>query len=220
MTPALTRLLALATRFRWSPALAAIPAAADRSLSGLSADHPGLRLLVHGLRHADHAPAGAKSAEFGAHRAPAERTADLVDALGLARSVPGPWLPVFVPPWNRIAPEAAAALPGLGYGGLSAFGPRPLPVTGLVVANTHLDPVDWHGGRGLRDVPALVAGLAALLREAPGPIGLLTHHLVHDEATWAFLEGLIGRLSDHSAVRLLSPEAVFPPAGVATVIER
>jgi hypothetical protein len=114
-------------------------------------------------------------------------------------------LPVLVPPWNRIAPGLPGLLPALGFRGLSVFGPRPAPLAapGLALVNAHVDPVDWRGGRGLADPNALIARAAeAIVRAAPigEPVGLLTHHLVHDEAVWAFAEALLDRLSASSAV--------------------
>ena len=41
------------------------------------------------------------------------------------------------------------------------------------------------------------------------PTGLLTHHLVHDEACWQFLESLIELLSRDRAIRFLQPAGPF-----------
>ena len=35
------------------------------------------------------------------------------------------------------------------------------------------------------------------------PLGILTHHLDHDEATWSFLERLLGRVGAHPAIRFV-----------------
>ena len=65
-TPALDRLLALA-RGRGAAARArGDPGAARPSLAARLAGEAGVRVLVHGWRHRNHAPPGAKSAEFGA----------------------------------------------------------------------------------------------------------------------------------------------------------
>jgi hypothetical protein len=62
--------------------------------------------------------------------------------------------------------------------------------------NATLDIMDWHGTRGCRPAEAIVADLvgqldAGLAAAVPQPIGLLTHHLVHDEPAWRFLAGLL-----------------------------
>ncbi len=61
-------------------------------------------------------------------------------------------LPVMVPPWNRIAPVLVPTLPEIGYRGPSTFGPRLRvhPVRGLLQVNTHVDLIDWKGGRASR----------------------------------------------------------------------
>ncbi len=65
-TPALDRLLSLADG---RPLLiAAIPAGIEPSLGRRLARARNVRVAVHGLGHANHAPAGEKTAEFGPHR--------------------------------------------------------------------------------------------------------------------------------------------------------
>jgi hypothetical protein len=211
-TPALDRLLALAEACAAPILLAAIPAGIAPSLGRRLDGAPGVRLAVHGLAHANHAPAGEKPAEFGPHRSLAAQVADAREGLRRAReSLPeDALLPVFVPPWNRLAPDLAAALPGLGYVGLSAAAPRqaPRPVAELVRADIHLDPIDWRGTRSLADPDPLVDGLLTHL-ETGAPVGLLTHHLAHDDRLWAFLETLMPLLLGHPAVTVLDPRHLF-----------
>jgi predicted glycosyltransferase len=210
-TPALERLLAMAERHQMPLALAAIPAGATPALSELLRDAPAVNVLVHGFAHHNHAPADAKKAEFGDHRPAAALAEDARAALALARERFGDKLvPAFVPPWNRLAPALVTALPALGYRGLSTFGRRK-PAAGLVVVNTHCDPIDWHGHRGLVDEDALLAQLAVQIEQAPAdePIGLLTHHLVHREAVWSFCERLLERLGAATVVRSLSASELF-----------
>ena len=192
-TPALDRLLALARRHAWPLAVAAVPGRAEPSLADRLAGEDAVEVAVHGLLHRDHAPAGEKRAEFGPHRPLAVLEEEARAALALARKRLGPRLvPVLVPPWNRIAPALAARLPALGYRGLSVHGPRPAGARGRI--NTHLDPVDWHGGRGLAEPAGLVAGAAGAVATGE-PVGLLTHHGAHDEATWTFCERLLAHLA-------------------------
>ncbi len=196
--PALDRLLALAARTGWPVALAAIPARAEPSLAARVAEEAGVDLLVHGLAHANHAPADAKKAEFGPHRPLAALQTDAADALALAKTRLGPrLLPVLVPPWNRIAPALPEALPALGYRGLSAASPLPA-VPGLVQAHAAIDPIAWHAGGGLADPAAVMARAVRAVAEG-GPVGLLTHHLVQDAATWDFCERVLDGLAAHAA---------------------
>ena len=213
--PALDRLLGLAGENDAALLVAAIPAAVEPSLGARVERAPGVRLAVHGLAHANHAPAGAKPAEFGLHRPLPDLLADAAEALRLARArLPAErLLPVFVPPWNRLSPDLAEALPGLGYAGLSSVPGAPVP--GLIRADIHLDPIDWRGTRSLAEPEALLDGLARTISEGGGrPLGLLTHHRVHDAALWSFLAGLLPVLLRHPAVALLDPADLFRPGAV------
>jgi hypothetical protein len=224
-TPALERLLGLSKRCGVPVALAVIPARVETSLAPRLAEAAGMAVLVHGLSHANHTPSGARKAELGPHRPLDAMAADLAEGLRLAMGSFGDRvLPVLAPPWNRIAPALVPTLPDLGYAGLSAFGPRPArnPTPGLRQVNTHLDPIDWRGGRGLRDRDRLEADLAeAVLARVNGatdePIGLLTHHAVHDEAIWSFCERVWERLSRSSAVRYPGVAALFSDEGLPSV---
>ncbi|GEP05249.1 glycosyltransferase [Methylobacterium oxalidis] len=209
-TPALDRLLALARAAACPLLVAAIPAAAEASLAAaLSGADPTVSAAVHGLAHANHAPAGAKPAEFGADRPLGVRAREAASALSIARErLPADrLLPVFVPPWNRLAPDLAAALPGLGYTGLSSV-PGP-SVPGLIRADVDLDPIDWRGTRSLVDPEVLLDRLSRRVAEASGPIGILTHHRAHDAAIWAFLDRLLPLLARHPAVECLDPRHLF-----------
>jgi hypothetical protein len=218
-TRALDRLLALARRFEAPLVLAAIPAKVEDSLAQRLRDEPCIAVTVHGLSHGNHAPEGAKKAEFGAHRPLHSLAEDAREGLRLAQIWFGDRLaPIFVPPWNRIAPELTGLLPGLGFAGLSTFGERIArePAPGLLQVNTHVDPIDWRQGGRLRDLEAVLSDLAALIvrrvaHDVPEaePIGLLTHHLVQDEAVWAACEELLGRLAAHRSVRFADVAAMF-----------
>ncbi|WP_134497528.1 glycosyltransferase [Microvirga pakistanensis] len=217
-TPQLDRLLALSRRVRAGIALAAIPRSLDPSLGECLRAENAAFALVHGWSHANHAPAGEKKAEFGAHRPVDAMAAEAEQALQTARkTLGGKLLPVFVPPWNRISPELAQRLPGAGFTGLSAFNDRTKagPFAGLLQVNTHVDPIDWHGTRSLVDPERIIASLAtAIDRRVAGeadreePIGLLTHHLIHDNVIWTFCERLMMHLAARQ-VPILRPDEVF-----------
>ena len=90
---------------------------------------------------------------------------------------------------------------------------------GLVQINTHIDPIDWRGGGGLAPEEMVISHIVRLLQDrrmghadATEPLGVLTHHLVHDAAIWAFSEQLINRLLDGGAtpLNLLSLKESLP----------
>lgn len=211
-SPDLDRLIGLGESHGIPILLAAIPSGIEPSLGRRLESAPGVSVAVHGLAHRNHAPPGAKPAEFGAHRPLAALVADAAEALRIAGNrLPGNTvLPIFVPPWNRLAPDLAVALPGLGYHGLSAV-PGPA-IRGLPRADATLDPVDWRGTRSLRDREALLRDLvASLSREPPDLIGLLTHHRIHDATLWTFVADLVAVLAAHPVTRILTPRSVFAP---------
>lgn len=215
-TPALRRLLHLGRSAAAPVAVAAIPQAIAPSLAAALAEEPGATALVHGLTHRNCAPPGEKKAEFGPSRPLPALADDAAAALAAARAALAHRLvPVFVPPWNRIAPDLLPRLPGLGYRGVSTFNDRRAPqaAPGLTQVNTHCDPIDWRGSRSLADPSALVARLAAAVlarTDAPPgtaePIGLLTHHLVHDEAVWGFCEAFLEEFRRSSVPFALAEE--------------
>ncbi|MBX3567754.1 MAG: polysaccharide deacetylase family protein [Rhizobiaceae bacterium] len=194
-TAALERLLGLAGGHSAPLSLAVIPEGATSALAERLAGEAGVAVLAHGWSHRNHAPSSQKKQELGPHRPAAEVLAELGAGLRRIETLFGARaLPVLVPPWNRIGSEIVPGLAGLGYRVLSVFGP-PRPA-GLPVLNATVDIMDWHGTRGCRPAAEIVAELvgqldAGLSSGTPQPIGLLTHHLVHDEAAWAFLDRLL-----------------------------
>jgi len=178
-------------------------------------------VLQHGYSHHNFAAPDERKIELDGSR-PAEYViADLAVGQQILERLPG-WLPVLVPPWNRIAPHLLAPLPELGFVGLSTLGARNREnaVPRLRQNNVHIDPVDWRGRHGAagafigteRAIAAAVDHMSARRAGTADPAevtGLMTHHLVQDEATWYFVEQFIERTRRHPAVRWLAAPAVF-----------
>ncbi len=214
-TPQLDQLSDLSERLGISVHLAIIPRDATSELASYMAQRPNLIPVVHGWAHENHAPPEEKKSEFRLHRPMETILQDAEAGTTRLRSLfPDSLRPMFVPPWNRIAPEIAARLPDLGYGILSTATPRTSvqAAPGLEQVNTHIDPIDWRGSRGLADPDALVEKTTALLRDRREgradngePLGVLTHHLVHDQDIWAFTEALLKHLLDGPATLWTAP---------------
>jgi len=220
---ALERLLGLGSQ---PVALAVIPAEMRPELAGYLAGPAGRKVdvLQHGYAHRNYEPPEAKKAELGAARA----SAAVLEELGrgarlLAAAFGTQALPVLVPPWNRIAEPLIELLPGEGYRGLSTQGPqqtRPpgmaLRQRGLLQVNTHVDIVDWRGGRrfiGGEAAINLAVGHLAARRQgraaAREPTGLLTHHLVLPEAAFDFTAEFLARTAEHPAVQWRAARDIF-----------
>ncbi|WP_171235395.1 polysaccharide deacetylase family protein [Ruegeria sp. HKCCA6837] len=214
-TPQLDRLADLSSQLDVPLHLAVIPNGATPALAEYIADRPSLIPVVHGWAHVNHAPEGEKKAEFQLHR-PLDQMVDDAKA-GMARLgdlFGDDMRPMFVPPWNRIAPEIAAQLPDLGFRILSTATPRktPFPAPGLEQINTHLDPIDWRGTRSLINPDILIKQTVDLLRDRregradnAEPFGILTHHLVHDQDIWTFTEALLRKLLNGPATVWVAP---------------
>jgi len=161
-------------------------------------------VLQHGSDHRNRAAPGEKKTEFPAAE-PDERALErLAAASQRLRKMAGERaLPVLVPPWNRIRQDLAEKLSSIGMTGLSQDG-KAKRAAGLKQVNTHIDIVAWHEGRRfIGEEQALSA--AVELMEVTEPVGWLTHHAVHDEAAWRFLE----RLARVEGVRWASAAELF-----------
>jgi hypothetical protein len=219
-TPALETLIALEPG---AVALAVIPSRMRPELAGFFRDHPGVTALQHGFAHVNHARADERKSELPDSRDRDSTWSDLAEGTRLLTAALGARaLPVLTPPWNRAGDAVLAGLGSLGFSGLSRYLPRRQPrIHGLKQVNTHVDVIDWKGSRGFVGESAALALLvghfeARRLGAADGdePTGLLTHHLVHDPATWRFLEKLRDFLKKQTAARLLDPAAVFETGAV------
>ena len=212
VTPQLERLLSLAARFELPLGLAVVPAGAAAKLSARLACEPHAYVLQHGWNHHNHSPPDQKKMELGDHR-PAEAIAEEL-RMGFERLrelFSEKFLPVLAPPWNRIGDAAKAGMCASGLLGLSTFGPA---ATGEPHrANVHLDIFAWKPARRPLSPAEVYAGLSReVLRRLDGdaePIGIMTHHLVHTEESWALLAELLGLLRGHPAVSWPSIPAIF-----------
>lgn len=218
-SPALDRLLELQTGTGAPLALAVIPALAEAGLIERLISLPGAVALQHGHSHHSHAPASEKKSEFPASRPLWARLADIRQGQEiLAAKFPSrSRQPVFVPPWNRMAPDMLSGLAELGFSAVSAFKPRGAywAAPGLAWLNAQLDPIDWHGDDNPAATTACLQAATGLLRAMRGgtvplqPVGFLTHHLRHDAVLWSFVAEFIAAIAAHPAGRWLDTTAAL-----------
>ncbi len=222
-------------------ALAVIPAEAVLDLAARlgapdrrSTKSPLITVLQHGWSHSNHAARSEnggspskneprpKKSEFPAERLPGSVTAELRAGRARLTTLFGTRaLAVLAPPWNRFAERFLPLLAGCGIAAVSRLGLRRAawPASGVFEANVHVDLVAWKRDRGFIGETAALAGLLGHLRarrtgaaDRGEPSGILTHHLVQDEATGAFLGRLTGLTAAHPAARWLTGGEVFAPA--------
>jgi hypothetical protein len=227
--PALRQLLSHAEAHEVPLGLAVVPSRLAVDAARIIAACNICTVVQHGYAHRNHAPAGEKSSELGMHRALPAIADELARGRKLLEASFGAnFVPVLVPPWNRIAGDVVSALPALSYRGLSTFGPRrePMPFEGLVQCNTHVDVIAWRDTRsfvGDDQAASLLATHLASRREArvdpDEPTGLLTHHLDLDAAAWTFVGRLLAFTREHPAVQWIAPATAFglPPTSTTSV---
>jgi hypothetical protein len=202
-------------------ALAVIPATVEPGLAvWLSHRSRSVVVLQHGWHHLSHSARGKKS-EFPAERSCEDVASDLAAGRRRLTALFGTRaLPILVPPWNRFSDRFLPILGDSGVHAISRVKPRRAtwPFPGIIEVNVHVDLVAWTGNRDfIGEGPALGNLVGHLQMRRLGkvcsdePTGILTHHLIHDGATEAFLQKLVAVTGAHSAARWLDAIEVFAP---------
>ncbi|WP_272698948.1 polysaccharide deacetylase family protein [Desulfovibrio sp. Fe33] len=224
-TVALDRLIALSDRFGVPCGLATVPAKAGEPLRKTVSHAHNVWVLQHGFAHVNHAPSGAGAWELGNHRPKSVILEELKQGMGkLTQLFKTRFVPVLVPPWNRIDPELLPYLPVMGYRGLSSSykKQRPAPPAELRVADACCDVLHWKDKPHVRfaGTEKCLKSLVEHLKdkrtgEIPPeePTCLLTHHMVMDADAWGFVEALFEATSAHPAAKWLSPAVIWPAKG-------
>lgn len=211
-TEALTRMLDLVERHRAALGLAVIPKSATPDLSHLLKGYPTVSVLQHGYAHINHEPDGQKRAELGPHRDQSVLLEELTSGFSEIKAFEFAQ-PVLVPPWNRIDSAIYSRLPALGYKAVSTNESRKtdFAAPGLISIGAHADIIDWRGTRGFIGTSSVLGELIEHLKarrfghiDVGEPTGLLTHHLVHDDACWAFVDGFLNFLKSRDSTKLVS----------------
>ncbi|MDA0230345.1 MAG: polysaccharide deacetylase family protein [Proteobacteria bacterium] len=223
-SPALRQLLGLAGGDAPPVVIAVIPAklsdaAADQISAGAGQGH---WVVQHGYAHANHARDNEKKIELGGSHPADLCESQLRAGLALLSARFGTqFLPILVPPWNRIAPHLIPRLPALGYAAISTYGARDAAQaeTGLSQINCHVDILNWRQGAVfVGETEALKLTCEHLLARRRGtadadePTGLLSHHLRHDKAAWRFLAEFFARTTDHPGAQWIAPADLFGAA--------
>jgi hypothetical protein len=185
-------------------ALAVIPLEASDELAARVRNRDGVTVLQHGYAHTNHALTNEKKSEFGDNRPLATMMAEIEAGRNRLAALFGDrFVPVFVPPWNRVSAAIAGRLIGHGFRGLSTYGPR-RRATARCTVNCHADLIDWRGSRGFvgegEILAQIIDHLSARRRktvDATEPTGLLTHHRDHDPACWQFIETFVRTIENH-----------------------
>lgn len=206
---ALNRLLMLSNEYEVPVLLAVIPSLAGTPLADLLEPERFAAVATHGWSHENHAGKGEKKQELGDHRLLKVVLHELDEGRSrIAKLFPKQALPILVPPWNRIDSSLLPHLNSVGFAALSVFGKGSAGQGHIPAVNTHIDLIDWHGTRGCRDHNELVAEIVMEMRgrfeSDDSTIGILGHHLVHDESAWIFLKRLFEITTETGGCRWVS----------------
>lgn len=213
--PRLHRLLDLAAAHAVPLALAVVPAWLQPAAVARIRACPVATVLQHGIAHADHARPGQRKIELGGSAERAALARALVDQRRrLEDAFAERFLPVLVPPWNRMDADLAARLPELGFVGVS-MDRGPVRAGPPRRVDVHLDAMDWRGTGRQKRFERLALELDAGLRAGTDPLGLMTHHLVVDDDGWDDLDRLLRLRHDGLAVRWAPADELFLGRGFA-----
>lgn len=224
----LERLRDFATRHNIRIGLAVIPGKILPSLTDfLGNNMQQFYPMCHGWKHVNH-NRGNRPGEFGPDRPFSNMIMDAQSALSLFSGHFGALKAIFVPPFNRVTPAMVKALPNIGFFGVSLMpnylerkmlqlGSRltwsrviKLPdFSGSPRIDVHLDMINWKT-RTARETKTIVNHLVRQLHgrrlgllAADTPIGLLTHHLAHNERIWRTCDEAVEVLQSHKAVEFI-----------------
>ncbi|MCK5911010.1 MAG: polysaccharide deacetylase family protein [Caulobacter sp.] len=190
---ALDRLLALSRGHAAPLTLAAIVSPHLDALVRRVEVEPTVEIAVHGFKHINRQPAGRGFGEVVPEDS-LEWVRAQLRAIVMAFHKAGAQPTLFVPPWNNLQPRLIEALGDSSITAVSAFDQARGVSQGVARLDAHLDVLRWKGGARFRGRWRFLTRMRRLMAQRrvsenwDEPIGLLTHHLDHDAATWAFLD--------------------------------
>jgi len=155
----------------------------------------------HGWRHMNFEAPGTKKREFGQARPARDKRQDLAKGFKRLTEIMGEdFTPVFTPPWNRCDGESLAAMPAIGFKGVSRTvgagpdAPAELPDFPVLM--------DLH----TRKEPDPDSSLDAMLDElsrglASGSFGIMLHHQRMNQAAFTFLDELLLQIASRKEIK-------------------
>ncbi len=192
---ALDRLIEMVRRYDVPLLLAVIPVDATAALAEQIVDEPRVTPCVHGYAHRRHTPDGTPPLELGGDRPADEILLELARGRERLTGLFGDRLSrILVPPWNRLSNEVASRLHEVGFTALSTNSWHDDGST-LPQLNTQIDIIDWGRDRQGHTIEWAAGELLRRLRQARErggfPLGILSHHLIHDAQAWDTLKWLL-----------------------------
>jgi hypothetical protein len=218
-TEQLERLYSVSQQHNVPLSIAVIPQRLKECLVTYCKNKSDIEVLQHGFAHKSHAAVGQKKIELGG----LAKTDEILNELktgktALENNFSNQFIPVLVPPWNRMDELLVNHLPEIGFSGFSTMWARHVyePLPGFRQINTHLDPVRWSPGPAFIGEPLAIALLVQHLaakrtgyRDEREATGILTHHLVQDNQVWDFCDKLFDFLSNHPSAEWMAAKEIW-----------
>ena len=218
-TPQLHALATLSQETNVPVSVAVIPARLRQSLPRYLQKRDHFIVLQHGYSHGSYAPKGVKKIELGGERSTDRIRDDLTRGrLKLDNTFGEQFIPVLVPPWNRIESRIYTLLVKAGFSGVSTMRARKSAYShkGLLQVNTHIDPVNWRHGRefigeaiAIEQIYRHLVSRRSESGDITEPTGVLTHHLIQNDEVWAFCRTLFEFLNRHAAVQWFNAREIW-----------
>ena len=210
-------------------AVAVISGRATRNLAKRLAKHASIVVLQHGWRHDNHTAGG--YSEYPASRPVEDVSQELAEGRRVLTDLFGPQaLPVFAPPWHGFDACFLPLLRPNGLMGISRKGPRPdvFATQGVLQVNTHASLIEWSMPPSFGDDGPYLDQIIDHLRgrrlgryDVTEATGLLTHHLVQNDKSYAFISRLLAVVSKHPASVWMEAAKLFAhPAVMEESAER
>jgi len=217
----LDRLIQLSNEHAVPCGLATIPARAGEPLKKNISDASHIWILQHGYAHINHAPSGNGAWELGLHRPKSVVLDDLRNGmLKLSQLFKSRFVPVIVPPWNKMDSELFPYLPVMGFRGVSASykKQRPVPPSDLRIADAQCDVLTWKKKEArfagtehcVHDLVEHLKDKRTGMVDDDEPTCVLTHHLEMDNDAWDFMDALFSLTTAHPATQWMSPVDIWP----------
>jgi predicted deacetylase len=216
-TGALEQLLNLARRHQAPLTLASIAGPHLPLLARRVERHRLVEIAVHGFQHLNRQPEGRGFGEI-VETDEIEWVRSQLRATVMAFHRAGVNPSLFVPPWNNLQPQLMVALAESPLRAVSGFDQTTSAKGGVARLDAHLDVLRWKDGARFRGQWKFLVRMRRLLQQRrlagqwEEPIGLLTHHLDHDHATWLFLERFLAIFPIRARADLMGDAAVEPTA--------
>ena len=201
--PMLETILEASARLDTDIVMAVVPAWLTQSVRKTLEAAERCVVAQHGWAHRDRSPTEHKKIELGGGACPEVICAELFAGhRRLSHAFGNRFIPMLVPPWNRIEDEVCQRLERCDYGYLSTYrAHRGDVASGIIQLNTHIDVICWQDNARFIGIDDLLRELADSAERWPSqPIGLLTHHQVMEHRVITELVDVLARLREDGLI--------------------